>query len=266
MPILIKSNGKNPTLQEKTVSAGTVKKLVTADDGYDGLSKVTVSAISSATQATPSISVSSSGLITASATQSEGYVSSGTKSATKQLTTQSGGTITPSTGSQLAVSSGRYTLGSIYVSGDSNLVADNIKNGVSIFGVTGSYEGGGGKVYLSTTTATPTSTTELVVSGLPTDAYTFFLVGTGGLTLRAAVAFYYNSNNKDLESFVATSTSKTSALSGASSYFSAAFSSGTLTINATKSYYTFSTGTTFSVYCLSGAPVYNIEIPVEVES
>jgi hypothetical protein len=36
-----------------------------------------------ATQATPSISISNSGLITASSTQSAGYVVKGTKSATK---------------------------------------------------------------------------------------------------------------------------------------------------------------------------------------
>lgn len=190
----------------------------------------------------------------------DGTICSGT------MAKQTGWTVVPSTTQQLAVSSGKYTDGDIYVSGDSNLVSDNIKKDVSIFGVTGSYEGDSGKVYLSTTTATPTSTTELIVSGLPTDAYTFFLVGTGTLSLRTAVAFYYNSNNKALEAFIATGTSKTSALSSASSYFSATFSSGTLTINATKSYYTFSTGTTFNVYCLSGAPVYNIEIPIEVES
>lgn len=93
--------------------------------------------VATATQATPSITVSSSGLITASATQGAGYVSSGTKSATKQLTTQSGKTITPSTSTQTAVSSGRYTTGAVYVAGSSNLVASNIKSGVNIFGVTG---------------------------------------------------------------------------------------------------------------------------------
>ena len=39
--------------------------------------------VATATQATPSISVDSAGLITASATQSAGSISSGTKSATK---------------------------------------------------------------------------------------------------------------------------------------------------------------------------------------
>ena len=100
--------------------------------------------VASATQATPSITVSSTGLITASATQTEGYVSAGTESTTKQLTTQAGKTITPTTSNQTAVASGRYTTGAITVKGDSNLVAGNIKKGVSIFGVTGTYEGSGG--------------------------------------------------------------------------------------------------------------------------
>lgn len=80
------------------------------------------------TQATPIISVSSNGLITATA---------GTKSSTHQLAFQSAKTITPSTVNQIAVSSGYYTGGNITVAGDSNLVAGNIKSGVSIFGVSG---------------------------------------------------------------------------------------------------------------------------------
>lgn len=71
--------------------------------------------VSGATQATPSITVSSGGLITASADQSAGYVSSGTKSATKQLTTQAAKTVTPSTSEQTAVNSGVYTTGVVKV-------------------------------------------------------------------------------------------------------------------------------------------------------
>lgn len=92
-------------------------------------------------QATPSISVSSSGLITASVTQEAGVVPAGTETATKQLTTQSAKTVTPGTSNQTAVSSGRYTTGTVTVKGDANLVAGNIKKDVRIFGVTGSYEG-----------------------------------------------------------------------------------------------------------------------------
>lgn len=97
--------------------------------------------VATATQATPSISVSTNGLITASATQSAGYVAAGTKSATRQLTTQAGKTVTPSTSTQTAVSSGRYTTGTVYVAGDADLKAANIKSGVNIFGVAGTYDG-----------------------------------------------------------------------------------------------------------------------------
>ena len=65
--------------------------------------------LSEVTQATPGISVSSSGLITASSTQSGGIVTAGTKSATKQLSS----------------------------SDDADFIAENIKKGYTIFGVTG---------------------------------------------------------------------------------------------------------------------------------
>ena len=87
-------------------------------------------------QATPVISVNNSnGLITAVA---------GTKISTHQLAFQPAKTITPSTASQIAVSSGFYTGGNVTVAGDSNLVAGNIKSGVSIFGVNGNYVGSSG--------------------------------------------------------------------------------------------------------------------------
>lgn len=134
----------DPKLQAKTATPTTSAQTVKPDSGYDGLSQVTVNAMPTATQATPSITVSSAGLITAKATQSAGYVAAGTKQATKQLTTQAAKTVTPTTSNQTAVASGRYTTGAITVKGDANLKADNIKSGVSIFGVAGTYEGSGG--------------------------------------------------------------------------------------------------------------------------
>lgn len=132
----------DPVLQEKTATPKTTAQTVTPDSGYDGLSKVTVNAMPTATQATPSITVSSGGLITAKATQTAGYVASGTKQATKQLTVQAAKTVTPTTSNQTAVASGRYTTGAITVKGDANLKAANIAKGVTIFGVTGTHEGG----------------------------------------------------------------------------------------------------------------------------
>lgn len=131
------------SLQEKSVTPSTSAQTVTPDGGYDGLSSVKVGAISTVSKATPSITVSSSGLITASATQSAGYVTGGTVSNTKQLSTQGYMMVTPGVNQQKAVSSGVYTTDNIYVSGDTNLTSSNIKSGVSIFGVSGSYEGVG---------------------------------------------------------------------------------------------------------------------------
>lgn len=110
--------------------------------GADG--SVVTGTLTEVEQATPSISVSSGGLITASATQSGGIVAAGSKSATKQLTTQAAKTVTPGTTNQTAVASGRYVTGDVVVAGDANLKAENIAKGVSIFGVTGTHSGGGG--------------------------------------------------------------------------------------------------------------------------
>lgn len=88
-------------------------------------------------QATPQISVSAGGLITAKTEQEKGYVPGGTKSSTKQLTTQAAKTVTPGTTNQTAVASGRYVTGDVVVAGDANLVYENIVRGKMIFNVHG---------------------------------------------------------------------------------------------------------------------------------
>ena len=134
-------NGEKITgeIAEKSADDVTVSgAAVTVPAGY--YAAAVTKSVATAAQATPSISVSSDGLITASATQDAGYVSAGTKSATKQLTVQGAQTITPTTTDQ-TIEAGRYLTGAQTIKGDSNLVAENIKSGVSIFGVTGTHEG-----------------------------------------------------------------------------------------------------------------------------
>lgn len=98
-----------PTLQSKAVSPSESTQTVSPDSGYDGLSKVTVNAISTT------------------------YVGSG-------VTKKAAATYTPSTSNQ-TIAASQYLNGAQTIKGDANLVAGNIKSGVSIFGVTGNYAG-----------------------------------------------------------------------------------------------------------------------------
>lgn len=132
-----KITGNIPT---QTVSSLTAKtNTVTVPAGYYA-TQVSKS-ISTGTVNDPIFNVSASGLVTATVSTSAGYVTNVSKQNTYQLPTQAAKIVTPSTTQQTAVASGKYTTGDVYVSGDSNLVPENIKSGVTIFNVAGTYGG-----------------------------------------------------------------------------------------------------------------------------
>ena len=109
------------TLQSKRVSAKTTgPTYVTPDTGYDGLSQVIVNMI-----------------------------------------TRQAKTVTPGTADQtVSPDSGYQGLSSVTVEGDADLVAGNIKNGVTIFGVTGNYAPA--SVVTQEKSVTPTASQQVV--------------------------------------------------------------------------------------------------------
>lgn len=155
------------SLQSKTVSPSESAQTVKADYGYDGLSQVTVNAVSRT------------------------YVGSG-------VTKKSAATYTPGTSDQ-SIASGQYLNGTQTIKGDSNLTAGNIRNGVKIFNVTGSYAGsssGGSSHKLQAKTATPSESTQTIspdsgydgLSSVTVNAVSRTYVGSG-VTKKAAATY-----------------------------------------------------------------------------
>ena len=152
-----------PVNQEKTV---TQNGEVTPDSGYDGLSKVTVN-VPAATLVSKSIVAN--GSYNPASDNADGYSGvtvnvPNSYAAADEGKVVSGGAlvaqtahadVTPTTSDQTIDTTNNN---SIKVKGDANLQAGNIKKDVQIFGVTGSYEGGGGGSTLITKTITENGT------------------------------------------------------------------------------------------------------------
>ena len=126
--------GSTISNQNKTVNPNETQQTIQADSGYTGLGTVTVNAISST------------------------YVGSG-------VTRKAATTITPTTTNQ-SIAANTYLTGKQTISGDANLVAGNIKSGVSIFGVSGSYTGSGGSTpsLQAKTNITPTESSQTITA------------------------------------------------------------------------------------------------------
>ena len=156
------SGSTTPTLQSKSVSPSESSQTVTPDSGYDGLSQVTVSAISNT------------------------YVGSG-------ITKKAAATYTPTTSDQ-TIASGQYLNGAQTIKGDSNLTASNIKSGVSIFGVSGSYTASSS----GTDTSDATATASDILSGKT--AYVKGNKITGTITSQAAQTITPGTSDKTIAS------------------------------------------------------------------
>lgn len=139
LPTSASSSATSGYASKATINRSTNDQYINIPTGFNnagGYYKVSAVANGSATTpattitANPSISVSNSGLITATTSASQsvtpsvnaGYVSSGTAgtvtvsgSNTQQLSTQAATTITPTTSSQTAVAAGKYTTGAVTV-------------------------------------------------------------------------------------------------------------------------------------------------------
>ena len=122
-------SGYYASQQTKAVAAGSATAPATISGTSASLSTGT-------NTLTLSKSISNTPVVTA------GYVASGTAgtsavSLTASVTTKAAATITPGTSDQ-TIASGTYLTGAQTISGDADLVAGNIKSGVTIFGVAGS--------------------------------------------------------------------------------------------------------------------------------
>lgn len=146
-------------------STQTSNGSVTIPAGFhNGSGKVTVNVSTpTATGAldTPSIDFdTTTGKFTAtSKVKTSGYIStSETKTASYTITRYLGGEYTPTKESKTVSLTGKYCTGDAVIKGDNNLIPENIKNGISIFGVAGSYTGDGAAVISITSDRTWNST------------------------------------------------------------------------------------------------------------
>ncbi len=156
------------TLIDLTQDTVATNNLLASNTAHDASGDQITGAVDTTTQATPSITVSSSGLITATSVQGAGVVAAGTTSATQQLTTQAAKTVTPTESSQTAVAANVYTTGAVTVGAisstyvgsgiDQNDDTDLTVNGATVTVPAGYYAQQATKSVASGSASTPATT------------------------------------------------------------------------------------------------------------
>ena len=126
----ITGNISSKSSSDLTASDATV----TAPAGYYSTAATKTIDSGSTTLNTPIIT--STGVVIATATVTAGYQAASTERKIMQLDTQAVQTITPGTTNQI-IAEGKYLIGAQTIVGDANLIASNIRRGISIFNVTG---------------------------------------------------------------------------------------------------------------------------------
>lgn len=167
-------DGETPSLQTKSVNPTTSQQVVEPDNGYDGLSAVTVGAVTSSIDSNIQAGNIKSGVQILGVNGT--YTGGGSNYQQK--------TVTPSASQQVvSADSGYDALSQVTVNGSSNLTPQNIKKDVEIFGVTGTLESGG-----VTLTAHPTSLAYACTGDTNSNSHNDILPADGSWTTAVDIA------------------------------------------------------------------------------
>ena len=254
LPTSAASSATSDYTSKATIGRSTAAQYINIPPGYNSAGAYyVISAVANGSATAPasisgtaaSVSTGTNTLtltktVSVTPTVSAGYVSSGTAgnssiSLTASVTTKAAATITPTTSNQ-TIASGTYLTGTQTISGDANLVAGNIKKDVSIFGVTGSYEGSGSggssDVQVDTIDASANTTTTLTFTGLSGEPTSFVIGYDGDIvtgTPSKVAAIVYDGTNTIGQTITNTSNAQ---VSYNNSSFSHSYSNGTLTVTS----------------------------------
>lgn len=136
MPTAIGSITTGGTIDSLTITPTTSQQTITASGGVDGYSPITVNAVTSSIDANITAGNIKSGVSILGVNGSVTELNGSTKTVTPTTSQQ---TVTPTSPSNGLTS---VTVNAVTSSIDANITAGNIKNGVSILGVTGTLQSG----------------------------------------------------------------------------------------------------------------------------